>query len=894
VNTKERIKEVLKNFSDKRNIAGDGVTAPQIAEDLGIKRNLVSHYLNELCRDGVVLKTNTRPVYFRYKCETSDVEVYREDDIFRTLIGAYGSLRMQVEQCKIAASYPQNGLPVMLTGESGVGKSYIAQLLYEYAKQNKFIKENAPFVIFNCAEYANNPELLTSKLFGYQKGAFTGANNDTPGLIEEANNGYLFLDEVHRLSPEGQEKLFLILDQGIFKRLGESGKWRKVSLRFVFATTEEPEKILLETFLRRIPLQIKIPAFCERPINERLKFIYKFYKDESIRLNTNLEVSKQVLNFLVSAKLTGNIGKLINIVKYSCAYAYKESLEQGSKNIQIRLNNLPNDILTNNVSLKNFNLEPMKVSFQDKKNEYSNAIKDENRIEEMILNLAVISDEFNVSQQKKIDAIKDSSEILNKITDELLFNNEKYGLNYFTMNLMEKSVQEGLKIIEDTYGLKYYGNTANVLNKIMHYFYQNIHEVSKKDRKILLKAEESLKKALSRQYVIARKFLNIIEFNIDYKFDSRVIVYLIQYLYSIDKRESNAINSIIIAHGYSTASSIASVANKLVGQFIFEAFDMPLEVTQQEIINQIKKYLQTVDNTKGLIILVDMGSLENMHEVLSGIVKNDIAIINNITTQIALDVALKINEGSSIAEIVENVEKWNRINCRLIKYDNKKKDVILTTCISGLGTAIKLRDMLKECVADSNIEVLAYDYNKLKNNSTEDNIFKEYNVLLVVGTSKLNTKEVPFILLQDMITAKGEKVLNYALKNKIKDTSVEEINKNIIKKFSLQNLLNRLTILNPDKIIDQVERAISNIEIGVNKRFSNNVKANLLIHIPCLIERLIIKDEIEVIYGHEQFIEQNESFIKLIRDVFKDIANIYKVEIPIGEIQILYEIVNNI
>lgn len=74
----------------------------------------------------------------------------------------------------------------------------------------------------NCAQYVNNIELLSSNLFGYVKGAFTGAYATTKGLLEAADGGMLFLDEVHRLNSESQEKLFVFLDQGIF------GEWEKV------------------------------------------------------------------------------------------------------------------------------------------------------------------------------------------------------------------------------------------------------------------------------------------------------------------------------------------------------------------------------------------------------------------------------------------------------------------------------------------------------------------------------------------------------------------------------------------------------------------------------------------------------------------------------------------
>ncbi len=79
----------------------------------------------------------------------------------------------------------------MLLGDSGVGKSFMAKIIHSYAVQEKIISENAPFLTFNCADYANNPELISSILFGYKKGAFTGADQDKKGLFELADGGFL-------------------------------------------------------------------------------------------------------------------------------------------------------------------------------------------------------------------------------------------------------------------------------------------------------------------------------------------------------------------------------------------------------------------------------------------------------------------------------------------------------------------------------------------------------------------------------------------------------------------------------------------------------------------------------------------------------------------------------
>ena len=92
-------------------------------------------------------------------------------------------------------------------------------------------------MVFNCADYANNPELLSSILFGHTRGAFTGAEKEKSGLLALADNGVLFLDEVHRLSHENQEKLFQFMDTGRFRPVGEEAEMVQANVRLLFATT---------------------------------------------------------------------------------------------------------------------------------------------------------------------------------------------------------------------------------------------------------------------------------------------------------------------------------------------------------------------------------------------------------------------------------------------------------------------------------------------------------------------------------------------------------------------------------------------------------------------------------------------------------------------------------
>jgi len=208
---KEKIKQYLEEHCKE-----SGTQAEVIAEVLGIKRNAASAILNELVREGVLQKKKTKPVIFTWiqqsevqsKPVTRPAAAEEKEDVFKEVAGFSYNMEQVLNKCKISATYPGRGIPIILLGQSGVGKSMLAEKIYLYAKQQGTIAENAPFVVLNCADYANNKELLSSVLFGYTKGAFTGANKDTAGVFEKADRGYLLLDEVHRLPPEDRGEAF--------------------------------------------------------------------------------------------------------------------------------------------------------------------------------------------------------------------------------------------------------------------------------------------------------------------------------------------------------------------------------------------------------------------------------------------------------------------------------------------------------------------------------------------------------------------------------------------------------------------------------------------------------------------------------------------------------------
>ena len=298
---------------------------------------------------------------------------------FKKLIGYRGSLRNKIDLAKAAILYPPNGLHTLIYGGSGVGKSELAECMYEFAVSSGAKPKNAPFIIFNCADYAENSNLLISQLFGVIKGAYTGATSDKDGLVEKANNGILFLDEIHRLPSEGQEILFYLIDKGKYRKLGETNVERKVNVLILAATTENPESNLLLTFRRRIPMLIELPKLTERPLSERLEVIVMFLTREAHRINRNLLVTKDVLMCLMLYNCKANIGQLKSDIQVICAKSYVKYMFKNTDEVVIDIEDLSILIKSaflegqkNNKQVKNLGIDDLYV---DIKNQQKN--KDE-------------------------------------------------------------------------------------------------------------------------------------------------------------------------------------------------------------------------------------------------------------------------------------------------------------------------------------------------------------------------------------------------------------------------------------------------------------------------------------------------------------------------------------
>jgi len=211
------------------------------------------------------------------------------------------------EMAKIAKS----DYTVLLLGETGVGKEVMANLIHNYS-----LRKDKLFTAINCNAIPEN--LLESELFGYEKGAFTGADKPKPGLLEITNGGTFFFDEIGDLSLEMQVKLLRVLQENKVRRIGSKSEI-DLNIRYIFATNVDLNKKVQENLFRKdLYYRIKVATINIPPLRERKEDIIPlaeyFIKKHSDR---EVVISNNAKKFLLNYHFPGNIRELENIIRQS-------------------------------------------------------------------------------------------------------------------------------------------------------------------------------------------------------------------------------------------------------------------------------------------------------------------------------------------------------------------------------------------------------------------------------------------------------------------------------------------------------------------------------------------------------------------------------------------------
>jgi transcriptional regulator with PAS, ATPase and Fis domain len=214
---------------------------------------------------------------------------------------------------------------VLITGASGTGKELVAKAIHQNS-----LRALKKMVTVNCT--AIPEQVLESELFGHVKGAFTGAWKDKKGLVEEANGGSLFLDEIGDLSPHMQTKLLRLLQEGEYKPVG-STVTKRADIRFIAATNHNlksdiKEKLFREDLFYRLNvINIDIPPLRERKQDIPLLAYHFMKKYARINQKDIKDISPSAIQALLEQDFAGNVRELENIIERSVIFCRTDRLE---------------------------------------------------------------------------------------------------------------------------------------------------------------------------------------------------------------------------------------------------------------------------------------------------------------------------------------------------------------------------------------------------------------------------------------------------------------------------------------------------------------------------------------------------------------------------------------
>jgi transcriptional regulator with AAA-type ATPase domain/transcriptional regulatory protein LevR len=804
------LKEIKRIISEDPNISTRQLTKAINKLGFDVSRYLISQIAKEI--RGESLET---PDEFTEEAVSDMQDVPRlpaEASAFDRIIGFDGSLKPQIQQAKAAILYPPQGLHTLILGPTGVGKSNLAEAMYEFAVETGTLKKDAPFIIFNCADYAENPQLLLSQLFGHVKGAYTGAVVSKEGLVEKADGGILFLDEVHRLPPEGQELLYYLMDKGKFRRMGETETERTANVLIIAATTEDIESSLLLTFRRRIPMIIELSPLASRPLQERYHIIKNFFYKEADRIGVKVKVTQEALRALLLYDCPGNIGQLRSDIQVACARGFLGFIGQQKDYVEVDLIDLPAHARRGLLKIQNRKPEvesflegdliarpgQIELRIEPKDDLYTLPREIYQYIEERFQELElqglnqdvinrVIGGELEIKFQQLIRQVETSHHTLAK----------KDLVGIVGQNIVDMA-EKVTKIAE-----KRLGKVDNHLFYCLAIHLSATLERIQLGKPIVNPQLDKVMREYKLEYNVAKEMVKHIELLSGYKIPQDEIGFIAMYLRTITRPSDvkrGRVGVIVLSHGR-VAQGMAEVANRLLGVNHAVGIEMSLDEKPESALQRTIEAAYKIDEGKGILLLVDMGSLITFGEIITKKTGIPTKTIGRVDTVMVLEAVRRaILPDTSLDEIVESIDKQKAGLGRFMASKlSKDKKVILTICITGEGTAIRIKNLIEKMLPgiEEEIEIIPMGVIGSEDISEKINrIKKEHTVAAIVGSINPRDDSIPFISVEDIVDGNAVRKLKKIVEI---DSSTEVLkNNNTLRAPFTKVIYDELIVVNPN------------------------------------------------------------------------------------------------
>lgn len=897
-------------------------TAQKIGLNLGLARNSVSKELNQLWGEGRAIKIKSRPVYFLHRAsleaqagqplpaEFSDLDALNQrlnphtvvvSDPFQAMIGHQRSLRSAIEKAKAAVLYPA-GLHVLLTGPSGVGKTWFAELMHQFASHHQ-PGIALPFIYFNCAEYAHNPELLSSHLFGHRQGAFTGAGKDKVGLVAQADGGYLLLDEIHRLPYEGQEKLFSLLDRNEYRALGSSGEAQRVNIRLICTTTEAVDSALLHTFMRRIQVSITLPALRERSLEEQIELSSFFLQRESAKTTRTLRVDKTLMQWLLAKPLAGNVGQLKSDIQFICAQAWAADIAQpqGALTLDKRFALpavVPSAALRQRIDALFADRPWLEIGARTRLPS-SAALPDALEQEESDHFYHFLTREYVSLRNSNVPALETLAILKNKLCS--IFKYGLYSRDSATIGINAQLEQRLSALIQRIERITDFSLPENMINHLRKHILVLLDYVQRGMIPQLYSSSLILDHCQD-EYPHAVQLARFIEEAFAIQCPSTEIVYLCLFLkacrqYREQLATSPDLGAILIAHGATTATSMAQYANQVLEQDLFSAIDMPFEQSVHDTLDQLTQRIRQRGYGR-LILMVDMGSLVHFASTVSQLFNIDVLLLPCISLSSLLEVGLDLTYDTRELTQLHQLMEDKGIDCQLCTPEQVAGGrVLVVSCITGMGTAEKIRKVLQESFGElmgQDSRLLMLDYGEVRSlERLRQSLQPGERLVGIVGTFQPGLPDIPFISLEELFSEQGPELIlglfDPDLHRAERRQEVERCALRFVSALTLESIINQISLLNPRRILQEMEQILQQLCQQLDISPGRQVTLRFLIHCCCMVERIVISRK-PLQMTLESASGQEKAAINVIKSQFAVIEAAYSIQLSDAEYHYIYQL----
>jgi len=863
-------KQVIGN-SERR----EGVRTIEIAQSLGLQRCNVSSALNELVRDGKLVKTRSRPVLYRLP-QRQERSVERS--CFENLVGYNGSLRKAVQLAKAAILYPGASLSIRLSSQRGCGTTCFAATIYEFAKAQGVVGEDAPYIKVNCSHYIKNIAILDEILFGAE-------GNIEKSCFAKARGGVLFVDNVDILNARQQGRILSFLETK--EIVSEDGASRLDCHDCIFVLGEPlPSSTQVDW---KTPIVIELPPLCDRPLLERYEMIHAFFLSEAVSSKRSIELTLEAARALLTAEYPHNVKELKTEITSACANAYVRVIDEPDRDIQVCLNDFQNQI-RKSLSIRRGGEEVEELLggnnflYFDRQAGSRSASSTNHRLGNIYSD---IETQYNELSRRGINPDSIQDVIDNYIRGLFQYfsydfkQDEKANLEELA-KLVDKEVIHAVTMFLDSmkkqFGRDYpsnvfYGMCLH-LNSLLTMNYVNHTRITDEQVRLVVQRYPA-------EYAATAEFAGKLNEQLHLDLNINETVLLTMFIAEPEDEQEHPV-LLYAMHGNGTARALAEVTNSLTHCNNAYGFDLELTMNSDRAIEALRSQILKIDRGHGVIVIYDMGSMKTMLDMISEEIDVKIRGINVPVTLLGIEIARRCSRESDIDYIYHLV---NKDMYQLQGGAERRKQAIITLCHTSEGGAVQLKNYIDRysrlgmhtvALSIANRDALAKEVLELK---------KVYDIHAFVGTYDPKLMGIPFIPISTVFENRREDLDRILM--------FEPLHLHRVNYDEIYGLLQEQFTHAPVNRIKSVLPGVVD-ELSIMYGLDDERKLGAFLHLACLVDRLMAGATVEKTEAGGKYIRQYPEDYQMLVKIMRTLEKTFHIIINDNEIEILLMIVKEL